>query len=141
VQDADLGLVYDEARRAYRPRTRVTDTSGLQSKTDTRIVPIDTSFVADGRTGHRLTESARPRSFLALGVDARKVDRVVDVLRTTHHVAVLDLTETLISTMRAETERMTGLTCVFASSVGGRWAGWSSPTIARGRSRLWPSHA
>ena len=102
VADAGLGLVYDGDKHVYRPPTRVGETTGLESRPATRQGTIDVSLVAGGHIGHRLAESARARSFLALGVDARHADRAVAVLRRVHAATVLDLTDILITAMRGQ---------------------------------------
>ena len=102
VAAAGLGLVYDEDKRAYRPPIRAADTTGLESRLATKYVPVEASLVPDGRTGHRLAESARARSFLALAVDARRADRAVEVLSRTHAATVIDVTAVLIEAMRSE---------------------------------------
>ena len=55
-----------------------------------------------GRSGHRLAESAATRSFLALGVDADRTDRAVEVLAEPFGAAVVDVTGVLIDAMRAQ---------------------------------------
>jgi len=102
--------VFDGARHAFRPRARAGDTTGLESKVPTQMVPIDTAFVSDGHAGQRLTDSARTRSFLALGVDARRCEKAAAVLQRTHRAQVLDLTGVLLETMRTEVDHLTGLT-------------------------------
>src|SRR5262249_58498101 len=76
----------------------------------TRHVLPEVPLVSGGRIGHRLAESARARSFLALGVDARQVDRAIGVLQRVQGATVLDLTSVLIDAMRAA-----------AAAVGLRW--------------------
>ncbi|MFZ0160309.1 MAG: BREX system serine/threonine kinase PglW [Kineosporiaceae bacterium] len=110
VEAARVNLVFDVARHVFRPRTRAGDTTGLESRVPTQMVPIDTAFASDGHAGQRLTESARTRSFLALGVDARRCEKAIAVLAHTHRAHTLDVTGVLIETMRSEVEQMTGLT-------------------------------
>jgi serine/threonine protein kinase len=102
LADAGLNLVYDEAMRAYRSPTRAGETTGLESRVATRHAVPEAPLVAGGRIGHRLAESARARSFLALGVDARLADRAVAVLARVQGATVLDLTSVLIEAMRTE---------------------------------------
>jgi serine/threonine protein kinase len=104
VREAGLGLVYDEDRRAYRAATRTADTTGLSSRPATVTTTTTTApqLVAGGRAGHRLAESAASRSFLALGVEAGRADRATGALASRFGAAVLDVTQVLIETMRAQ---------------------------------------
>ena len=81
INDADLGLIYDEAERGYHSPTRAADTKDLASRQATITAPVNQQLVTGGRSGHRLTESVATRSFLALGVDAERIDRAVGALR------------------------------------------------------------
>lgn len=98
---AGLGLLYDDAERAFRSPTRAAATAGLASRLATRTVPAGTPLVVGGRVGHRLTESAANRSFLALGTDAVRVDRAIEVLARGYGAHVLDLTQVLVEAIRA----------------------------------------
>ena len=102
ISDAGLGLVYDDAEHGYRWPTRAADTKGLASRQATITASAGPQLVNGGRSGHRLTESAATRSFLALGVDADRTDRAVQVLTERFGAAVVDVTGVLISTMRAQ---------------------------------------
>jgi len=124
VDAAGLGLVYDEAARAFRSPTRAADTTGLASRQATRVVSEGVTLVAGGHLGHRLAESASSRSFLALGVDATRVDRAVEVLTSQYSAHVLDVTQVLIDAMRRE-----------ASDVGLPWEAVRAADAASSGSR------
>ena len=100
VQEAGLGVVYDDSARAYRSLTRAADTTGLSSRVDTYIAPTGTPAVEAGHLGHRLVESRSSRSFLALGVDGRHLDLAVEALTRLYDAVPLDLTQVLVDAMR-----------------------------------------
>ena len=82
IDEARLGLVYDESQHGYRWPTRTADTKGLASRQATITASAGPQLVSGGRSGHRLAESAATRSFLALGVDADRTDRAVEAWPT-----------------------------------------------------------
>jgi serine/threonine protein kinase len=102
INEAGLGLVYDERQHGYRWPVRAADTGGLASRQATITTSAGPQLVTGGRSGHRLAESAAARSFLALGVDADRTDRAVEVLTERFRVAVVDVTQVLIDAMRAQ---------------------------------------
>ncbi len=102
IHEAGLGLRYDEQERAFRPPTRAADTSRLSSRHQTRLQEAQPDLISGGRVWHRLSESAASRSFLALGIDADRLDRAIDVLTTEFAVTRLDITQLLIDAMRAQ---------------------------------------
>jgi hypothetical protein len=102
ISDAGLGLVYDDTEHGYRWPTRAADTKGLASRQATRIAPAGPQRLSGGRSGHRLAESAATRSFLALGGDAHRTDRAGEGLMDRFEAAVVDVTQVLIDTMRAQ---------------------------------------
>ena len=102
LNDAGLGLVYDDAEHGYRSPTRAADTKGLASRQATVTAAAGPQLVTGGRSGHRLAESAATRSFLALGVDADRTDRAVDALTGRCGAAVVDVTQVLIEAMRTQ---------------------------------------
>jgi serine/threonine protein kinase len=102
ISDAGLGLVYDDAEHGYRWPTRAADTDGLASRQATVTSPAGPQLVTGGRSGHRLAESAASRSFLALGVDAGRMDRAIDALTGRLGTTVVDVTQVLIEAMRAQ---------------------------------------
>jgi serine/threonine protein kinase len=102
IDDAGLGLVYDDDQHGYRPPARAADTTGLASRQATVTASAGPQLVAGGRSGHRLAESAATRSFLALGVDADKTDRAIVALTTHFAATVVDVTQVLIVAMRVQ---------------------------------------
>jgi serine/threonine protein kinase len=102
ISDAGLGLVYDEGRHGYRWPTRTADTKDLVSRQTTITAPITSQLVSGGHSGHRLAESVATRSFLALGVDADRTDKAIDALTKRFGAVVVDVTQVLIETMRAQ---------------------------------------
>jgi serine/threonine protein kinase len=102
INDARLGLVYDEGQHGYRWPTRAADTKDLASRQATVTASAAPQLVSGGRSGHRLAESATARSFLALGVDADRTDRAVDALTGRFGAMVIDVTQVLVDAMRAQ---------------------------------------
>lgn len=102
VEDAGLGLRYDEQARAYRPLTRKGDTTQLGSRNQTRLREGPPDLVSGGRVGHRLAESTSSRSFLALGIDSDRLNRAVDVLTEKLGAVRLDVTQLLIDALRQQ---------------------------------------
>ncbi len=102
VTEAGLDLHYDETTRAYRTAAREPETGGLSPRPATIILPPQPELITGGHASHRLAESVPARSFLALGVEARKLDRAVAVLTSMFGAALLDVTGLLIEAMRAQ---------------------------------------
>jgi serine/threonine protein kinase len=102
VQDAGLGLIYDEGQRGYRSPTRAADTADLASRQATVTSAPGPYLVVGGRSGHRLAESAASRSFLAIGVQAGKTDRAVTALTGQFSAMQVDVTAVLIEAMRKQ---------------------------------------
>jgi hypothetical protein len=102
VEQADLGLRYDEQHHAFRPLTRKGDTTQLGSRNQTRLREGQPDLVSGGRVGHRLAESTSSRSFLALGIESDRLDKAVDVLATKLGAIQLDVTQVLIDAMRQQ---------------------------------------
>jgi serine/threonine protein kinase len=100
VEEAQLGLIFDEQLKAYRTPTRAPDTTGLAPRVATRVVKPGVTLVEGGHLGHRLTESVATRSFLALGVDAGRLDRATRVLVEQFAAQQVDVTQVLIEAMR-----------------------------------------
>lgn len=100
VEQAGLGIVYDDLSRAYRSPTRAADTTGLASRVDTYFAPVGGPVVEIGHLGHRLMESRTNRSFLALGVDGRDLDLAAEALGRLYDATPLDLTQVLVEEMR-----------------------------------------
>ena len=61
LNDAGLGLVYDDAEHGYRSPTRAADTKGLASRQATVTAAAGPQLITGGRSGHRLAESAATR--------------------------------------------------------------------------------
>ena len=104
IDQAGLGLIYDESDRAFRSPTRTVSSQGLASRTATTLAPLNRTLHADGASGQRLSESAATRSFLAIGVDAKYYDDALTALRTRFGVARLDITQVLIGAMKGNAE-------------------------------------
>jgi serine/threonine protein kinase len=102
IESTGLGLVYDDAERAYRSRTRQSDTLGLDSRPATVLGPVNRQAFSDGPSGHRLAESMSARSFLAIGVDAIRADRAIDALTARFGAKLVDVTQILIDAMKAQ---------------------------------------
>jgi len=101
VEEAGLGLIYDEAASAYRARTLPAGTAGLETRLRTTLPGMASSLAVEGHIGDRLRESRSKRSFLALGVEAARVPRAIEVLRGQFDVDVFDLTRTLLEAVRS----------------------------------------
>jgi serine/threonine protein kinase len=104
LEQAGLGLIFDESERAFRSPTRTMGSQGLASRVATSLTPLNRTLHADGPSGHRLTESATTRSFLAIGVDAAYADRAVAALLMQFGVVRVDVTHVLIETMKGQAE-------------------------------------
>ena len=102
LDQAGLGLRYDEHARAFRQPSRRGNTSRLSSRAPTVHGDGAADLVAGGTQGHRLAESARTRSFLALGVEPRLLARAVTVLTGEFGASEVDVTALLIEAMRAQ---------------------------------------
>jgi serine/threonine protein kinase len=104
IRDAGLDLRYDDRHRAYQQPTRVSDTTRLSTRPPTDVGAPGPEYVKGGREGHRLAESASARSFLALGVDADRLDAAVDALVGRLGAVEVDVTRLLIEAMRRQAE-------------------------------------
>jgi len=104
LDQAGLGLIYDDGERAFRSPTRTLGSQGLASRAATSLTPLNRTLHADGPSGHRLTESATTRSFLAIGVDAAYAERAVAALLMQFAVVRVDVTQVLIETMKGQAE-------------------------------------
>lgn len=136
VEDASLGLVYDDTARAYRSLTRAPDTTGLVSRVATYVPPVGAPVVEAGHLGHRLAESRGSRSFLALGVDGRDLDLAVDCLTREYDATTLDLTQVLIEAMRRAAAEVglpwEAVRAADAAAAGSRDAAGLSALVQRG---------
>lgn len=104
VASADIGLVYDTGLSAYRPLEAHGDTTGLQSRRETRVVVESTPVVTAGVAGQRLRDSRARRSFLALGVPGHRLDRAARVLVTEFGAHDVDLTDVLVQALREQAD-------------------------------------
>ena len=102
LRDAGLNLHYDEQDRAYRQPSRTGDTTHLSSRPVTVFAEPRPDLVSGGPAAHRLAGSASARSFLALGIESRKLDRAVTVLTSEYGAIELDVTQILIDAMREQ---------------------------------------
>ncbi|MCZ2839926.1 BREX system serine/threonine kinase PglW [Modestobacter sp. VKM Ac-2985] len=117
VSDAGLNLRYDEQHRAFRALA-ITSSTDLESRMDTWVaLPGAPLSVSGGQLDRRLTESARSRSFLALGVSAPRHDRAVTTLVERHGARVLDVTGVFIDALRTQSEGKIGWTDVVAADA------------------------
>ena len=100
VQQAGLGLVFDERLGVYRAPETAGRTTGLETREPTRLA-TRTSPVSDGAVGARLDTSVTSRSFLALGVRADRVARFVTAAERRFDATTVDLTGVLLDALRA----------------------------------------
>lgn len=101
VSTSGTGLVYDAAAGAYRAHAAASDTTGLESRQHTNVVRVSSADAGVlGEVEVRLRTSRQSRSFLALGVDARSLDRAGRLLRERHGAGLLDVTGVLVAAMR-----------------------------------------
>lgn len=106
VAAADLGLVYDAGKQAYRSRAASADTTGLDTRQPTRVVTDHAPVSAVGVVGQRLRDSRKRRSFLALGVPGHRLERATRVLTSDLGAAELDLTGVLLTAVREQAEHL-----------------------------------
>nr|BFF06752.1 hypothetical protein GCM10023233_17210 [Brevibacterium otitidis] len=111
VAAADLGLVFDADKRAYRSMTGSTATTGLDTRQPTRVVTDLAPVSTVGVVGQRLRDSRRSRSFLALGIPGHRLERATRVLSQEFRALEVDLTEVLLTAVRQQVEQ-----------AGMRWA-------------------
>ena len=109
IAEAGLPLVRDERLRAFRAPTLAADTAGLESRLVTHAPQVGLPLsLSAGQLDARLRESARARSFLALGValgrDHRRQDKAVALLRERYDAHVLDLTAILLEALHEQAE-------------------------------------
>ena len=95
----------------HRSRTARPPTIGLETRISIHL-PLPSSLVgeAGGHVTHRLNESIRARSFLALGVSALHHDSAIESLHRRCGATVVDATQVLVEAMRRE-----------AASIGLDW--------------------
>lgn len=106
VREAHLELTYDDARRVYRPTHASSLTTGLEPRQSTSLGAVTSPVSVTDVIGTRLHDSARSRSFLALGVGADRTDRFVRAARERYGAVVVDVTAVLVDRLRAESQRL-----------------------------------
>lgn len=104
VRDAGLALVYDEATKGYRSPVRTVSGTTWSSRTATHVAAAAPSGVSSGYVATRLADSVRARSFLALGVSARDLDRAQRLLVETQGAVAVDVTAVLLDALHREAE-------------------------------------
>lgn len=102
IATAGVGLVYDTRQGAYRPIDAAGDTTGLQTRQDTRIVVDVAPVSASGVAGQRLRDSRARHSFLALGIPGHRLERATRVLTQEFGARPLDLTDVLLDALREQ---------------------------------------
>ncbi|MDN5916638.1 MAG: BREX system serine/threonine kinase PglW [Pseudonocardia sp.] len=133
---SDLPMRYDPTVDAYRSTTRLGETGGLETRAPTPLGPVPLNPVVDG--GHaasRLADSVRSRSFLALGVEARRFSTATRHLASVHGATVVDVTRVLVEAMRAQADEV-GLPwetvrAADAATAGSRDAAGLAALVAR----------
>ena len=104
IAEAALPLVHDDAVRAFRAPT-LPGSTGIESRLATRMaVPGAPLSLSGGQIDHRLAESVRSRSFLALGVQGFRLDRAAGRLAAGYDAVVLDVTSLLLDALRAQSD-------------------------------------
>lgn len=98
LEQAGLGLKFDEASQWYYSPSMGGDTTGLHSYVPTVLAPE--AGVDGGAVARRLEDSARRRSFLTLGSPADRIPKLVTVLEREYRAQVLDLTGILMDEMK-----------------------------------------
>lgn len=104
VREAELDLIYDDARRVFRSPTHTGDTTGLEthySTVDIRSLPVG----SESDLSRRLDESLRTRSFLALGVPADRLERFQHSVIRTYAAQLVDVTGVLLDALRSQAAR------------------------------------
>lgn len=124
VSSANVGLLYDADKRAYRSVTSTSDTTGLDTRQPTHVVPDVAPISTAGVAGQRLRDSRARHSFLALGVPGHRLERAVRVLTQEYGALSLDLTDVLLLALHAQAE-----------AAGMRWATVQAADAAAAGSR------
>lgn len=103
VEEAGLGLVFDNEMRRYRLRGVASNTTGLESRRPTSHDVASSPVSITGRFGVRLDDSVSSRSFLALGVRSERLVEAVETLRRAYDAEVVDLSELLVDALKQQT--------------------------------------
>ena len=101
VAAAGLELTFDEVKRVYRATRPGPSTEGLESRRPTSLGLASSPVGSTGALGARLEQSIASRSFLALGVRADRLPRLVDAARNGYGATVVDVTAVLLEALRA----------------------------------------
>ena len=103
IADSGLGLIYDEAERAYRSPTRASGTLGLGSRPATVLGPVNNQLLADGPSGHRLAESVDDAGRSSPSASTRSgPTAALAALVGQFGAKVVDVTQVLIDAMKAQ---------------------------------------
>ncbi|WP_164842726.1 BREX system serine/threonine kinase PglW [Actinoplanes solisilvae] len=101
VNDAGLGLTFDDRLRVYRALQTGAATTGLESRSATSLAATTSPVGATGALGARLETSISSRSFLALGVRADRQGRLLDAVEAHFGGTAVDLTGALLDALRS----------------------------------------
>ena len=104
VRESGLPLTWDSSKHVFRSGTTSSDTTGLVSRAATEHL-ASAPVAARGVVGQRLADSIGRRSFVALGVDAQQLDRLVDVLEADYGARSINLTAGLLDALQDEAGR------------------------------------
>lgn len=104
VDEAKLGLHFNNERRVYVMPAAARDTTGLESRAETTIATALPAISIHGVVGQRLADSLSRRSFLALGAPAFALDRLGEVLQQEFDATVLNVTELLLAALREQAD-------------------------------------
>jgi hypothetical protein len=105
VQDAGLGLVFDDRASIYRSNQAASTTTGLETRRPTSHAIATSPVGTTGAIGARLEGSITSRSFLALGVRADRMGRFVTAAESQYAARVVDVTGVLLDALRSASER------------------------------------
>lgn len=103
VEEAGLGLVFDDELRRYRLRGFASNTTGLESRRPTSHEVTSSPVSVTGRFGVRLADSVSSRSFLALGVRSERLVEAVTALTHAYDAEVVDLSALLVDALKQQT--------------------------------------
>lgn len=100
VQDAGLGLVFDDRIGVYRSPD-LGGTTGLESRRPTSLAAATSPVEATGAADARLEGSIASRSFLALGVRADRLARFLTAVEDRYDLHTVDVTAVLLHALRS----------------------------------------
>lgn len=99
VAESGLGLHYDHRVRKYMMPAAHHDTTGLDTRAPTSVVPELSSVSTRGVVGERLTQSLARRSFLALAPEATNTTKLIDILSREYGATVINVAQIMIDAM------------------------------------------